>query len=170
MTRPSLGSLAFVLLLAGSAPCLAADSLASLLACRDIPQATARLACFDRESARLAASRSHAAVHAERHRTAALEPRHTFGLPEGTISAREISAGVRPKPLSHLSSRIARISTTADGRRIFTLDNGQTWVELERDDALLARPAEAVRISRQLFGSYWMELQSGRGCKVARVR
>lgn len=167
-----------LVLLAGMVPCRApADSLAGLLACRGIPRAAARLACFDRESARLVAARgraaddsAHAADNAILARKPSLEPRRTFGLPEGAIAAREISAGVRAKPLTHISARISSISHAADGRLLFALDNGQMWVELARDDALLARSGEGVKISRQLFGSYWMELQSGRGCKVERVR
>lgn len=167
MARRSLFALA--LLLAGPVPSPAADALAHLLACRAIPQAAARLACFDRRSAALAAGHANRAAGAAPARAPSLAPKQTFGLPEGTIVKREVAAGVRAKPLSHLSSRIARITQAADGRLVFTLGDGQEWIQLDVHGDLLARPGEAVTISRQLFGSYWMELSSGRGFKVERV-
>lgn len=171
VTRPVLRlvlcSLA-LLPLATPVSCLAADPLTSLLACRAISHPGARLACFDRESARLV--RAHRGPRVAGAREPSLAPKRTFGLPQGVIDARAIARGAQPKPLSHLSARIARITRTADGRLLFGLDNGQMWVELQEHGDLLAKPGEHVRISRQMFGSYWMQLPSGRGFKVMRVR
>ncbi|MDE2050543.1 MAG: hypothetical protein KGJ72_05945, partial [Gammaproteobacteria bacterium] len=139
-------------------------------ACRAISQSAARLACFDRESAGLAAAHQAAAAPRTGPSGLTLSPHQTFGLPEGAIEEREISAGVRARPLTRISARVSRLSESPDGRLVFALDNGQVWMELLPDRDLLAQPGETATIHRQLFGSYWMELQSGRGCKVTRVR
>lgn len=169
MNSAPLRALAVVLLVSGWRPCLAADPVADILACRAVPQASARLACFDRESARLGAARDAAARQPE-HSAPPLDARQTFGLPEGAIAAKEVSAGVRAQPLARISGRVTALSESADGRLIFTLDNGQVWMELLPDHDLLAQPGETATVKRQMFGSYWLQLQTGRGCKVTRVR
>jgi hypothetical protein len=69
-----------------------------------------------------------------------------------------------------MSAHIARLSLASNGHTLFTLDNGQVWRQLLGDTDVSARPGDSVRISRGVFNSYWLQVQSGRGCKVARVR
>jgi hypothetical protein len=53
---------------------------------------------------------------------------------------------------------------------VFTLDNDQVWRQLAAEGDLLAKEGDAVTVSRGLLGSYWLQLKSGRGCKVTRLR
>jgi hypothetical protein len=148
----------------GAASCLASGSLGELLACRGIQASAARLACFDRESAALAAKPAPAAARS-------LDPRETFGLAPMTVAARAEAAAHAPKALDSLTVHIASVSKAADGREIFTLDNHQVWVQLLADGNWLeARPGERAEISRGWLGSYWLRLSSRRGFKVMRVR
>jgi hypothetical protein len=152
-------------LLAAASPCLASGSLGALLACRSIEASTARLACFDRESAALAAEHSSPVARAE------LSPRETFGLAPMEVAARAEAAAHAPQPLDSMTSHISSIAKAADGREIFTLDNHQVWVQLLADGSWLdARSGEQVTISRGWLGSYWLRLPSRRGFKVSRVR
>jgi hypothetical protein len=162
--RLPCASLAIAAILGAASPCWASGSLAALLACRGIQASTARLACFDRESAALAAQPPPGAARA-------LDPRETFGLAPMTVAARAEAAVHAPKALDSLSVHIAGVSKAADGREIFTLDNQQVWVQLLADGTWLdARPGEAAQITRGWLGSYWLRLSSSRGFKVTRVR
>jgi hypothetical protein len=174
-----------------SLPCWAADPLAGLLACRELPDAATRLACFDRESAALApAARAAAplttpsannATPATPNAPAAtpspaaptappLTPEQKFGLSSSAIEAKEAAGTQAPKE-TKLQARITALALTGDGRALFTLDNSQVWRQLEADGTdVMARLGDSVTISRGLLGSFWLKLKSGRGCKVTRLR
>jgi hypothetical protein len=164
--------------LAWNAPCLASESLVGLLACRDVTDAAARLACFDREVAALAPSlRAVGSAPPASTTTAAKTPAHPvpdpqqqFGLPERAVAAQEIAAGRRAADATKIEAHVARVAPAADGRVVFTLDNDQVWRQLAAEGDLLAKEGDAVTVSRGLLGSYWLQFKSGRGCKVTRLR
>jgi hypothetical protein len=89
---------------------------------------------------------------------------------ESSIATKEVAAGVRAPDVTNIEAHIASLSLAANGRVVFTLDNGQVWRQLLTEGDLLAKPGDPVTISRALLGSYWLKLQSGRGCKVSRVQ
>jgi hypothetical protein len=163
----------------------AADTLADVLACRAISDSQARLACFDRETAALASApaASLAAAPAVAAPAAApaaaaptarnapvLDPQQSFGLSGSAIAAHEEASGARPPKVSKIEGRIVALALTGNGRTLFTLDNTQVWRQLESDGDVLARLGDAATVSRGMLGSYWLQLKSGRGCKVTRVR
>lgn len=171
-----------------AAPCLAANPLDGVLACRNLTDAAARLACFDRETAALAQAPATpvaavpAAPLAAPPATAAapappavpavaLTPLQRFGLSDSAVAAKEVAAGAQAPKDSKMQAHIAALALVADGRTLFTLDNAQVWRQLEADGTdVMARLGEAVTISRGLLGSYWLQTKSGRGCKVTRLR
>ncbi len=176
--------------------CNAADSLKDLLACREIADANARLACFDREASVFAPA-SKASVKSVGPAPAAATPapaqppaaavaqplapaatpvaapavdsQEQFGLSERVVAEQEIAAGKRPSKISKIEAHIVRTAHASDGHLIFTLDNDQVWRQLEVEE-ILTKPGEAVTISRALLGSFWLKMSSGRGCKVTRLR
>jgi len=175
--------LALVLVLGTLCRASASDPLSRLLACRDISDATARLTCFDRETAALAAASPApplalpaAAVHVPSSSPAATAPRppldaqQQFGLPERTVARKEVAAGQRSTDAAKIQAHIAGVSTQPDGRTVFRLDNDQTWRQLLAEGDLLSRVGDVVTISRGALGSYWLQVATGRGCKVTRVR
>jgi hypothetical protein len=135
------------------------DPQAALLACRDLKDGVARLACFDRESAALVALAA----------TPALAPEQTFGLSPVAIVERESVAAQRPE-LAEVQARLVGIGLGMDGRSELTLDNGQVWRQLSPDEELLIKTGDIVTLSRGVLGSYWLTAPSGRGCKVRRIR
>jgi len=177
---------------AWTVPCNAAGSLAGLLACRDVADSASRLACYDREAAALtpapkAAAQAAAApaaalpsaptAPASAAATGAATPAHPlldaqqkFGLTEHAIAEREGTAAAQPSATKKIEAHIVRIAAAADGRFVFTLDNDQAWRQLSAEGDLLARPGDAVTVSHGLLGSFWLQMKSGRGCKVSRLR
>jgi hypothetical protein len=163
-------------------PCWAADPLAGLLACRELTDAEARLACFDRETAALARVPA-APVAAAPLTTPAtptpaapaappLTPEQKFGLSPSAIVAKEDAAATQAPPKeAKLQARIIALALAGDGRTLFTLDNSQVWRQLEANGTdVMARLGDGVTISRGMLGSYWLQLKTGRGCKVTRLR
>lgn len=182
--------MAMTLVLVG--PAQASQPLDGLLACRKVADNAARLACFDRRSAAIAAHRTTVAgrrppasappavparpatsgvavAGAAAAHGSALDPVQTFGLPEGQILAREEAAQKAPRPLEHIEAHIVGLAGMGDGREIFTLDNDQVWAELEPDGDLYAKPGETVEISRGWLGSYMLRVKSRRSSKVTRL-
>ena len=178
-----------------SLPCAAAEPLAGLLACRALTDSATRLACFDRETAALAAApaaplaaTSPAAPVAGTPAVAApqgtasapaapavqaapvLSAQQSFGLSGSAIAAHEEAAGARPQKLAKLEARVVALALAGNGRTLFTLDNTQVWEQIESDGDMLAKLGDSATISRGLLGSYWLQLKNGRGCKVTRVR
>ena len=171
MNRMQLLGASLVLCLFGWALCQAAEALSGLLACRALPDAAARLACFDRETAALAAKSASPAAQAIASPPApVLDPKQQFGLPEHAVATQEVAAGTRAADAAKIDARIMQLSQTANGRAIFTLDNDQVWRQLVADADVLAKVGDRVTISRAVFGSYWLQTQQGRGCKVIRLR
>jgi hypothetical protein len=81
-----------------------------------------------------------------------------------------VAAGQRAADLSRIHAHVTELSRAGDGRVVFTLDNGQIWLQLLEEGDLLLKPGDAVTVSRGLFHSYMLQTPSGRGCKVTRIR
>lgn len=168
--------------------------LGALLACRSIQDTAARLACFDRESASIAAATSHSSALTQNSSggsappsapaapaatnapsavnvstPTALDPVATFGLPAQAIAARENAAGLRKKDLQSITAHIARMSSGSSGRMVFDLDNHQAWQQIGNEGDLMAKPGDEVKIWRGMLGSFWLQASTGRGCKVTRL-
>jgi len=181
------------LIILGALPCHADELRSELAACREITSDSARLICFDRIAGAVgSAGPSRAAsVTSAAEPTAAtvarpaapvpatavvaapavvtLDAQEKFGLNEREIAAKEVEAGSRPVDATKIQARIVGMRQSPDGHVVFTFDNGQIWRQLLPEGDMLARLGDQVVISRALFGSYWLELRSKRGCKVTRV-
>ncbi|TLY58090.1 MAG: aspartyl/asparaginyl beta-hydroxylase domain-containing protein, partial [Gammaproteobacteria bacterium] len=115
---------------------------------------------LDRESARLAALAE---------ATPPLTPEDRFGLPRAVAPAKE-GTGPRLQEATVLRARLRLVASRSDGLLAFTLDNGQVWRQLEPGSDLLARPGDAVQLSKGALGTYWLRGASGRTCRVVRDR
>jgi hypothetical protein len=89
---------------------------------------------------------------------------------ESVIAKKEVAAGVRAPEVAKIEAHIASIVPAANGRIVFTLDNGQAWRQLLSEGDLLTKPGDPVTISRAALGSFWLQSKSGRGCKVTRIQ
>ncbi len=138
----------------------AADRLAALRVCRSITEEVQRLACFDRE----------VSVLVDKPAANVLAPQQSFGLPPLVALREEAVRSDLPPPADVLDAKLIAMRVAADGRVVFTLDNGQIWRQLVPGDDLLAKLGETVHLSRGALGSYWLKAASGRNCKVTRAR
>jgi hypothetical protein len=182
--RPVFMSLVATLACAGAAaaqesPATASppNVLAKVYACAAVPEAQARLACFDAEVAALRTAETEgqfAAVDATRARQI---QRESFGfslpsLPQlGLPTFRRPSEGGPPEEnLDSQSMKIARLGRF-DGRTSFIMENGQVWVLVEAQENRNAKAGAEVNIRKAALGSFLMSVEAGgRALRVRRAQ
>lgn len=142
-------------LLSASGAALADD--AALLACRQLGDAGARLACYDKIPAGAAVAAPRAAAAA-----AAANPEQSFGLENVR----------RPEAPQQIESTLQGSFEGWGPNTQFTLANGQVWKVTDGSSASLERSVDPkVRIVRNMFGTTFIEFEgSNNSAKVRRVR
>jgi hypothetical protein len=168
MNRNTLCAGILAAALAGAmAPALAADNLpAELAACREQRDEAQRLACYDREVARLAKDASAAAPAVA---AAAPSPEDRFGNRE---SVQEELSRKRQETRSPegIEATVTAMEARADGLLTMTLDNGQVWRQIRPDPFFRVKVGEPVKIKPAVLGSFLMSGPSKRSTRVTRVR
>jgi hypothetical protein len=175
----------------------AADTLPSTLrACMSESDSARRLACFDRESARLvepsvpvarraeppaapastasAATAPAAAVPATAAASSTPAPsaQDKFGY-RGTIARAELDKKEAEERTGseQLTARITEIATLPHGEVRLTLDNGQIWQQNSGERGLRVRVGDEVTIRRASLGSFLLSSSGVKGVtRVARVK
>ena len=67
-----------------------------------------------------------------------------------------------------MSLQIASIRTRADGRGVFTMSNGQIWVQVDGQTPRRVRAGDQATIRRAALGSFLMSLPHGPAVRVRR--
>ncbi|HLT89672.1 MAG TPA: hypothetical protein VKZ85_01915 [Woeseiaceae bacterium] len=162
--------IALLVLLAGAAsPALAEEVPDAFRRCAGLEDDAERLACYDRAVGREIAGRT------------AQAPEATDGVPESARApaAAEPAAAVagfglpteRKEGIREISATVERITVRANGERIFTLDNGQVWVEDSPTRSVRVKEGDTVRIRAGLFNSFRLSVgESRRSTAVDRAR
>ena len=195
MTR--LQMISWVLIGVGCCGCAtAADALPpSLRTCMKESDATRRLACFDRESAVLAAGESAPVAHpadpapARPAATAPAAPVASAAATAGAAAATTQSAtdkfGYRGNMAradvdkkkeeepggEQLTAKVTEIEKLPNGGMVLTLDNGQMWQQKTADSGMRVKVGEQVTIKRGVLNSFLLTSDANKGSmRVARVR
>jgi hypothetical protein len=149
------GSPSIILVLAlSSAPVLAAvEPLADgLRRCSLETEAGKRLACFDALASTLPKIQS-----------------DQFGMTVDIARKRDPVAVTRSENES-LPGKIAALQEASRGEYIFTLDNGQIWIQAEPHSSIRFAVGEAVQIERGAMGSLWLAADHHRKTRVKRIQ
>lgn len=153
--------------------------LATLNACKAVPEAAARLACYDAALGRTAAPP--AAVAAPAAVAPAPAPAAVAVVPRAVAPAAAPAAtraedfGLnQPRPetvLQQIESRIVgRFEGWEPGTR-WALANGQVWEVADNSRAAYELNAPAVRVKRGMLGSFFMEIDGVQATpRVRRVK
>ena len=96
----------------------------------------------------------------------------------GTSSASALRFGKPPAPapqVEKITATVREILRSARGQAIFVLDNGQTWRQLDGDDAhdMEPRPSKTMKVTieRGAFGSYNLLIDGRNGLsRVQRIQ
>ena len=153
----------FALALVSSAALAQTELPQEFVTCSRIQNNGERLACYDRAVAYLSqpADRQSVAPSAEA----------SFGLQAGAPQPAPSAATQKEESheVSSITARITEIGSDREGRKVVTLDNGQTWRELSKSTYVSLEVGDEVTISRAAFGSFRMSTTSGRPLRVRRV-
>jgi len=160
MKYPGLTLIAFLALLA--VPCVrvtaaAAELPAGLARCADERNDDVRLRCFDHE---ISVWRAEAAP--------APQKRNAEPAGEPFPLRREGSEKAAPGPT--VQAHLTGVSTLADDRLSFQLDNGQVWVQNESRSGFPSSVGDPVTIKKGALGSIWLMTDKRWGTRVRRVR
>lgn len=136
----------------------------SLIACTQLTADTIRLACFDREIAKLRKSAGGASKSSESTPT----PEQKFGF--SGAQARALEPKPAQAPPSAVHAQIVSVSEGANGRLMFVLDNSQTWQQIKLEPDFPVRNGQSVTISNGALGSFWLSSDSHRATRVKRIR
>ena len=145
----------------------------AIKSCATVVGNAERLACFDREIAILNAVDIKKDARADAAAAPRLSPEQKLGLPRSTVDKLEAppEAQQQPQPkIKGLSAHLSSVALNAAGRQVFTLDNGQVWVQTEPNAGFTVHAGDAVQISSGLLGSFFFSAGKHSSTRVARAQ
>jgi hypothetical protein len=156
-----------------------------LEACSQVSDATARLACFDREIQRRHAAVAGAGSAAIAAAAAAAAPApapipaavaghqpvdDTIGLDGKQLSLKRRQEGITPAAPTLIVAGLTLLQSRPGHQYFFELDNGQVWESTDNQGQLLLGPHETVTIRAGLLGAFFLKTQEGNSIRVHRLR
>ena len=144
------------------------EALTAVYQCATVTTESERLACYDAAVRQLREAESQGDVVAVDRQQADSVRRESFGLSlPGLVNIFQ-GSGRHFEPIDNVQMEVANVGNAAGGRSRFVMANGQTWVQVDAQDARNVRAGDTITIHRGAFGSYF--LTPSRGGQGHRVR
>jgi hypothetical protein len=150
------------------APPIPPAQIRELYACRDIADASARLACFDREVGELSAADQAREIVFTDKETAKKTRRGLFGFSFPKLGG--IFGGDEDE-IKEIETTIRGVSTDQSGKYRLVMEDDAVWVQI--DTTSLPRqpkPGQKVKIKVAAMGSYFASVEGGRSIRMKRDR
>jgi hypothetical protein len=144
------------------------SQIQELYACRDIADAGARLACFDREVGELSSADAAREITFTDRETAKQARRGLFGFSFPKLGG--IFGGDEDE-VKEIETTIRGVSTDRSGKYILVMDDDSVWMQI--DSTHLPRQPKAgqkVKIKVASMGSYFATVNDGRAMRMKRDR
>jgi hypothetical protein len=135
-----------------------------IITCSRIQKNGERLACYDRAIAYLSQPTGRQAP--------APSPEASFGL-QASVPQPPAAAAVdesKTDEVSAVTARVTEVTSDREGKKVVTLDNGQTWRELSKSSFVSLQAGDEITINRAALGSFMMSVPNGRPFRVRRVK
>jgi len=143
------------------------EQLRSLLACRAMTEATARLACFDAAAGALETAHRDGSIVVIDRAEVERARRDAFGLDLPALP-RLFGRSAGPE-LVDIETTLVSASRNPRDQWTFRLADGTTWMQTDSDPVQFRnRPDQAVRIRRAALGSFLMNVGGSRAIRVRR--
>lgn len=140
-----------------------------MLDCRQVQDATQRLACFDRQAAIVAGAKERQEIVV----TDKAEIRQTrrklfgFALPSSSVLGSDDSSAES----SRLETQVASARRNRDGGWIVQLSEGGTWEQIDsRMLALSPKNGQKAIVTKGVLGSYFVSIDGQPAIKMRRVQ
>ena len=148
------------------------EVLNRLTACRTIADNAERLACFDQQVAALEAAEAAREIAVVDRQQIRRTRRSLFGLrlPDLGIFGDDSDESEDGAAINEINSTLRSISSGADGRVHYALEDGSVWVQTEGRRGRPPRPGQAVRIRRGPLGSFLANIDERPAVRVVRLR
>lgn len=144
-----------------------------MIACKDIAEPAARLACYDRQVAAFdTATQNRDIVIAGREEVRKTR-RGLFGF--AAPIGRLLGLGgdkdeAEREAIDKLETKVARVGRTADGGWRLTFEEAGTWEQIDtRGWVMSPKVGQVAVISKAALGSYMVSVDGQRGIKMRRV-
>lgn len=141
-----------------------------LIACREISEAAARLACFDEKVTALQTAQSNNQVVIADREQVREARRGLFGL---TLPKIKLFGGDADEgdEIQSIDGIIQSARTIRSGKWLIQLEDGGVWQQTDPPRSTMRRPkpGDKITIERAALGSYLAKVNDGRGFKVKRV-
>jgi hypothetical protein len=143
----------------------------SLRACTAETDDARRLACFDREMARMPESKKNdqPAAAAAAPAQPPLNAEEHFGRNGAIVREEREQQHAESKELKELKATVTKVTTRALGELVITLDNGQIWLQQTADPHFDVSVQDKITIKPAALGSYLMVTPSRRSTRVTRL-
>jgi hypothetical protein len=96
---------------------------------------------------------------------AEIEPEAQFGMSPQMKLERQ-----NQTELKSITANVTRVDYSTPDRRIFTLDNGQVWLQTETTPRLRVSPGDTVTIKRALMGSFLLVSANSGSTRARRIQ
>jgi hypothetical protein len=147
------------------------EALAPFAACRQVAEAAARLACFDRAAAELERAVAEQRIVILNRQDIRETRRSLFGLARPRLSLIEGETERAEERSEEIETVVARASQVSPGRWLVTLPDGAQWRMIETSSGMPEpRSGARVRIRKAALGSFLMNIDGQRGVRVRRER
>ncbi|MGL3819968.1 hypothetical protein [Sphingopyxis sp. R3-92] len=137
--------------------------------CRDIADAAARLACFDREVGELQTADTQREISFADKETIKKTRRGLFGFDLPDLGL--FGGGDEEEAVKSVETSVASASGTSDGGYRIAMADGSVWVQIDNKRMPLApRPGQKIEIKSASFGTYFLSLEGRPSIRVRRER
>ncbi len=143
-----------------------APALTSVIECKAIPEADARLACYDRAVEALdAAERTGEVTVVDREQVREARSR-LFGFNVGSLSLFDRPGETK---VEALETTLASARQQGRGAWVFTLADGSVWRQIDSEQISgTPRAGQSVRIREAAMGSYMLSVNGARSVRARR--
>ncbi len=167
--RVILASLCFVAL---AAPALAQEQapatpgvLDQVYACATVTDEAARLTCYDNAVGRLREAQSSGNLVAVDRQQAQEIQRDAFGFSLPSLprlfGGRGDNQQTAIEEVAEMRLEVASVTSRRNMPSVFTMTNGQVWVQIDDENARNVRQGGAVTVRRASMGSFLMSVDAG---------
>ncbi len=142
--------------LAAEAPTVA-PVVQSVLDCRKVPEADARLACFDKAAAGLEASQANGDLVTLDRQQRRTVRRQAFGLTLPSLAM--FDRGEKPEDIDRATFKVVSAYRNGDGKWVMRMDDGATWRQID-DNELFREPhaGSTADIRKAALGSFFLKV------------